>query len=407
MKKNLIVLLTLLISICTAAQINFEPGYIINNYGVKINCLIKNVAWKNSPVSLDYKKEDSSETITSKIEDISAFSVAGYNFERFVVQLDRSTNDYERMSVSKKPEFRKETVYLKKLVGGSATLYKYEDGNLIRFFTRKGTSNPEQLIYKSYRDGAQVGYNNSYKGQLYNIMKDKITDNDKYKYADYDEKSLVKLFLDYNGASDEEIKKYNDGQTNSSFNIKITPGINFSSTSNSKKDAQGTFELQSKPVFRIGIEAEWVLSFNKNKWSLFIEPNFQSYDDSDSKTYGEGLSEISNDWAVSYKYIDVPLGIRHYMFLNQKAKLFINVAYLYSFVMGDSGSNFKYGSSFSSYELKATAANSSGFLAGAGFSYKNLSIEARYNFKREIFPNYGDWSSKYKSFGIILGYKIF
>lgn len=406
MKNQFLLLLAVFCTFTGFAQINYEPGYIINNQGVKTECLIRNVAWKNSPVTFDYKTTEGAQAITAKLADFTEFNVSGYTFERFTVNLDRSSGNYDHMSVTKEPEYLQETIYLRKLTQGDAVLYKYEDGNLVRFFYNKANELPVQLVYKPYRDGEKIGYNYTFKGQLYNLMKDKIADRDKYKFTNYDEKDLIRLFLKYNGTSDEEIKNNNIEQK-SVFNLKVTPGINLASSNNSKKDAEGSFDLKNKPQFRIGIEAEWVLAFNKNKWSLFIEPNYQKYQDSGSKTYGEGLSQIVNSWEVSYQHIDVPLGIRHYLFLNQNAKIFLNVAYQYTFVMGESGSTFNYKSAFSSYERKAKAANSTGILAGAGFGYKALSIEARFNFKREIFTNYGDWSSKYGSYGIILGYKIF
>ena len=406
MKNQFLLFLAVFCTFTGFAQINFEPGYIINNQGAKTECLIRNVAWKNSPLTFDYKPAEGAQAITANLSDFTEFNVSGYTFKRFTVNLDRSTGDYDRMSVTKEPEYLLETIYLRKLTQGDAVLYKYEDGNLIRFFYSKGNDVPVQLVYKPYRDGEKIGHNYSFKGQLYNLMKDKSTDRDKYKFLNYDEKDLTRLFLKYNGATEEEIKSNNSGEK-SVFHLKVTPGINFASSNNSKKDAEGSFDLKSKPQFRIGLEAEWVLGFNKNKWSLFIEPNYQKYEDSGSKSYGEGLSQIVNLWQVSYQYIDIPLGIRHYLFLNQNAKIFINVAYQYSFVMGESGSTFNYKSAFSSYERKAKASNSSGVLAGVGFSYKALSIEARYNFRREIFTNYGDWSSKYSSYGILLGYKIF
>ena len=55
MKTNLFLLIAILYQTASFAQINFEPGYIINNQGVKTECFIRNVAWKNSPVTFDYK----------------------------------------------------------------------------------------------------------------------------------------------------------------------------------------------------------------------------------------------------------------------------------------------------------------------------------------------------------------
>ena len=49
MKKQLLFLLTIILSFNCYSQISFEKGYYINNSYQKTNCLIKNIDWKNNP----------------------------------------------------------------------------------------------------------------------------------------------------------------------------------------------------------------------------------------------------------------------------------------------------------------------------------------------------------------------
>jgi len=53
--KKLFTFLLMLTACFTYSQINYEAGYFIDNNGKKTECLIKNVAWKNSPLNFEYK----------------------------------------------------------------------------------------------------------------------------------------------------------------------------------------------------------------------------------------------------------------------------------------------------------------------------------------------------------------
>lgn len=408
MKKALLLLTLAFTCISSFAQINFEPGYFINNDGIKTQCLIRNAGWESSPVSFDYKTAEGADTQTAALSTFTEFGVSGYIFKRFTVNIDRASSDYDNMSLKKDPDFKQETVLLRVLADGKASLYSYKDTNLVRYFYSKNGSQPEQFVYKPYRDGTTIGYNNSFKGQLYKLMSDAKLDTEVYKNTDYDTKDLTTLFLKYNGATAAEIKSYTTTEGKTSFNIKITPGVSFTSSDiNFMDDDDANYDLGTKPVFRIGAEAEWVMPFNRNKWSVFIDPNYSSYKDSAKSTVVSAGNESYNEWSISYQTLSVPLGVRHYIFLNNNAKIFINTAYQFNFVLNDSKAVFNYGNSFNHFTNIADAGNSANFIGGAGFSYKKYSIEFRYNFKREILVNYARWNGSSTSLGIILGYKLF
>ena len=72
----------------------------------------------------------------------------------------------------------------------------------------------------------------------------------------------------------------------------------------------------TKLGFSVGIEAEFILPFNNNKWALLIEPTYQYFNT--KKETPDLTSEIN------YSSIEIPIGVRHYMFINQKSKIFIN-----------------------------------------------------------------------------------
>lgn len=408
MKKSLLLLLAFVLATVTSyAQIQFENGYFISNDGTKSEVLIKNIDWKNNPKNFEYKATADAEAVSADASTVQEFSVGSFIFKRYMVRIDRATNDVDYMSNHQEPDFTTETLFLKVLATGDATLYSYEDGNLVRFFYSKGTGTPEQLVYKPYRNGTDILYNNSFRGQLYPLMSDKITDKDRYKSTKYDEKSLTKLFTEYNGNSAVQVKTTTTAGKR--FHLKVTPGVDFIKAELHQTENNGNrYEFDTKPSFRMGIEAEIVLPVNKGKWAIFAEPYYTSYKQSNRDVYTTGIgAQYTTTMDLSFNYIAVPLGIRHYLFFNNNSSLFINASYTYAFAIGNSKATFVYEGAYTTTKLTGEATNGACFSLGTGYRYKRYSTEVRYNTNRELLANSAEWKSSISSVSIIFGYKIF
>jgi len=400
MKKafTLLLLFTSFLSFC---QTTYQSGYFITNDGKRTECLIKNIGWKNSPSQFTYKASENAESSIATISDVSFFSVPGYEFRRFEVNVDISTGDVGRMSDSPEPEWVSKTVFLKAIVKGKATLYQYEDGNIVRFFvSTDGDASARQLEYKQYLSGGSVATNTKFRGQLYDVMKDRIADANRYKNLKYKSEALTKIFVEYNGADSKGSQNVTALEKRTMVNFKITPGVNFMSASAVRNDIPNPeLKFDPKPVFRIGAEIEVLLPFNNNKWALFADPNYYQYNNT---------SSVENyTWTIDVKCFDVPVGIRHYMYLNSKSKLFLDVAYVLSFTNSSKAVSYSYVSDFQTYSKAFKGAANPYFAAGAGFSYDRYSVEARFNIKRDILSNTEYADSGLSSVSLILGYKIF
>lgn len=134
------------------AQIKFDPGYIIDNNGVRSDVLIKNIQWRNSPEVITYKTSENAEPVTATIGDISEFGIGrAVKFRRYTVEIDRSSSVLSNLSTSRNPEFREEELMLKVLVDdGAANLYEYESRGLKRYFYQIEGGDVQQLVYKPY-----------------------------------------------------------------------------------------------------------------------------------------------------------------------------------------------------------------------------------------------------------------
>jgi len=399
----------LLLFMCAASfsQIKFEPGYFIDNNGSKASCLIRNLAWKNNPASFEYKTDESSATATGTISNIREFSVSGYTFRRHIVDIDRSSASLQSMDINKEPKFLKETLFLKVLVEGKATLFSYEDGNLIRFFfTDENSVVPQQLVHKQYLVDGAVAQNNQFRVQLFNSMKSILSKVDRFKNVDYTEEDLVKIFTEYGGVEGKESTNFTTDQNRSTFHLKVTGGVNFTQLKIFYYDGTENVTLQEeKPVVAPGLEAEVVLPFNNRKWSLFVNPSYQQFNSLSSVATSN--ANINNEWKIEYKFIDMPIGVRHYMFLTNKAKLFIDAAFVLGINLGNSRAEYKYFRHGTYFVQAAEISQTSNFAFGAGFSYTRFSAAARLNLNRSVLSNYALWDSEYTSVGVILAYRIF
>lgn len=386
-------LIFLFITAACFSQINYEPGYFINNNGARTECLIKNIAWKDNPTGFNYRQSEGGEVKTATISEVKEFDVNGYKFKRFNVKIERSSNLASKMDTKRDIDWKDETLYLKVMVEGKAALYQYEGDGVVKYFYSTGDhTTAEQLLYKEFVVDTRINEINQFRQQLYNLMKAEIPSAGRFKKLAYTKEHLVDIFNEYNEANGSRVNDYTEKQNKSSLHLKITPGISFASLETSNDlISQARHTFGNKTTFRAGIEIEYIMPFNNRKWSFFIDPNYQVYKNESVKD--------DTKMAVEYSYIQVPVGVRHYFFLNDDSRIFLNAMAAF---------NFNLGNSFITYNNREPLeiTKNTNYAIGAGFAFGNLSLEARYNFTNGILKNYTRWTADYSSYNIILGYRF-
>ncbi|MCU4174674.1 hypothetical protein [Carboxylicivirga sp. N1Y90] len=404
MKKLNLLFLFAFTFLIAHSQISFEKGFFINNENDKIECLIKNLDWKNNPTNFEYKTSLDGNAQEIDINAVREFGV--YDVSRYIrstVEIDQSSNDINSFSDVRKPVFKEETVFLKVLIEGKANLYFYENNKgLKRFFYKLDNSTIEPLVYKQYFNSEhRIRENNAYKQQLVNHLSHPSLTSVKAKNIRYNKKDLVAVFVDYNKYNGQEIANFETKKKKELFNLNIRPGINFSSLSIKNDEAPTrNADFGSATNFRFGLEAEFILPYNKNKWAIILEPTYQYFKSDKVETAYQYSSYTTQYAKVDYKSIEVPIGLRYYFFLNETSKIFINGAIVIDFSL-NSKVNFASGS-----ELEIKTLDNYAF--GAGYVFKNkYSFELRGHTKRDLFRDYLLWISDYKTFSVIFGYTIF
>lgn len=403
MKKTFLILFFLIFIIKIYSQNQFEKGYFIDINNSKTTCFIKNLDWNKNPNKFEYKKSETSELNTATIENIKEFGFNNTKYKRFTVDVDKSSTFIIQYSYSNRPEFKSETVFLKLLVKGNANLYRYSGENNMLFYYSIDDVNAIQLIYKKYKSTeTEIKTNESYKQQLWNDLKcDRIT-LEQINKLKYFENELVNFFQKFNTCENPE-NEYKEKEKKDLFNLTIKSGINFTKF-NINRDGitnPSNIEVNFGNVlgFRIGVETEFILPFNNNKWSIFLEPIYNQFNDT-----GERLNYENGMVDIIYKTLEVPIGIKHYFYLNQESKIFINTSYVLIFDL-NSKVDFEYEYS---RDLEFTKRKTN-IAFGVGYCFKDkYSLEMTYFLnKNKNFYNSSEYHYQIQNTSLIFGYTIF
>lgn len=332
MKNQLLSLFFLFIAMNTFAQAKFENGYFTDSENNKTECLIKNPDWRGIPKQIEYKISEASAVMVLNFDQMNSFQI--YNtphyYQKHVSLIDRKRD-------KKDFEPTKQTAVFKVLVEGNASLFTNSDGI---FFFQKQNGPINQLVYKSYIEEKFVKENNLYRNQLFDSLKcaNNAASVRKIKYR---EDALVGFFKAYNTCQQSDFKTFEKNNTKTQFNFNIIGGAHLSSLdfssyvnyfSSPGGGASGTkhYVLKSDGIlnFSLGFEAEMLLPFRKNNWSLYFAPSYRNI----KQDYFEELLKPTEtsyrnlSVTAKYSFLDLPIGVRNYIYLNDKNKFFLDAA---------------------------------------------------------------------------------
>lgn len=420
MKKLYILLLLIIFSTNTFAQIKFAKGYFINNDDERVECKIKNRDWKNNPTEIEYQLTENGEKKLASIQSVKEFGIDDVSkYIRAKVSVDKSKNKIGELSHQKDPIYKDEIVFLKVLIEGKATLYYYEESNIHKFYYTLDQGNITPLVYKKYLYSKETAPNTIAQGDAMDAKKSGIATNETYKIQlkkdlqcaamddksteslSYQKRELISYFSEFNNCTNEKFTNFDSKGRKKNFHINIRPGINISSYSmeNQTIDARNAY-FETQTSLRIGLEAEFILPFNNNKWAIFVEPTYQSFKGEYVSDYTTPNGTYILPVIIKYNSIEIPLGVRHYFYLNEQSKLFVDVAFVADFAF-NSTIDLAY------YPDLEIGSNGNGAI-GVGFKYNNkYSIQARYQTPRELLGKYPNYTSNYKTVSLIFGYTIF
>ncbi len=327
-------LVFLLVSFCCFSQVEFELGYIVDNAGNRTKCYIENKDWKNNPVKFNYKISEQGEVLLGTLSNVSEFGISDIlRFQRKKVEIEQSSDLTSELSTKRAPEFKKQLVFLRTLVEGKASLYLFENGTLRNFLYKKNQDSITPLIYKRYRIEGSVGANLQFQQQLYSNLSCNGNTGPKVQKLAYKESDLVRFFASFNSCAGVEQKHYQKQSSKAMLNLSIRIGAQLSNfevnrnmlfLSGVSRPVDLDFGNNFSP--RFGLELEVVLPYNKNKWALFADPFYQKYASEVDFVQVINMNNINSNAMINYTAVELPLGIRHYFFLNDNSQIFLNAS---------------------------------------------------------------------------------
>lgn len=397
MKRFILTSLFLLIVLVSFGQIRFVKGYFIDENNNRTECLIRNEDWANNPKEFKYKLEDSENVLKGRLDSVKEFSLYGFSkYIKVKVKIDRSSNDINTLTSDSNPDWSEEQLFLKILVEGKASLYIYNESNFTRFFYSVGDT-LSQLICKKYMlDKFVIRQNEYFKQQLLSDVKINDSSPDITQNLNYTKSDLEKYFVKFNDENGYTNSKFLHNYISSDkihrniFNLKISSGLNSASMSIfTNLEEINEMNFKNNITYFGGVEAEFILPFHMNKWSIVIEPTFQYY----NSKKDEYVSSSAN-----MKSVEFPVGIRYYSYLNDRTKLFINGFFISNFSV-----NFNSTVVYNHSNFILNPRNS--YAVGGGVEFKRVSAELRYYTRRE-FSDYQNFSIGYNRISFIFGYKL-
>ncbi|MEM1003351.1 MAG: outer membrane beta-barrel protein, partial [Bacteroidota bacterium] len=312
------------------------------------------------------------------------------------------------------PVFKIEQLFLRVLVEGDANLYAYKDTNLQRYFYSKEASEIKQLIYKMYKtvdnsvdsNKKRIAYNKKYKQQVRQELNCSPIKSSSIKKLTYQEASLFKYFVAYNECSGAPTKTYGDRQERGQFLLNIRPRINSSSLA-VRAVGTNTFNTNfaRETGFGLGIEGEFILPFNNQKWSLLIEPTYRKFAQEKIRTSNQ-VSGGTLQSTVTYNSVELPVGLRRYFFLGKRSTIFANISFYLADSPGTSSVDFRRSDQSIIHSLEVDVRNNLAFGLGYKFDRK-FGLEVRFDTDREILMKWQSWRSSYQKVAVILSYTPF
>ncbi len=393
--------LLILFSIQGNTQVLFEKGYFIDNQGETHNCFIQNKDWKNNPTKFRYKVSQLGRTNETNIHEVQEFGINDQSkYVRDTALIDISSNKTSELSYVQSPEYVEKVVFLKVLVEGQSNLYEFSEGNIKLFFFRD-KNNIEPLIYKKYRSYDNIRENKTYKQQLLNNLQcDQITFADIENIA-YVESDLTRIFKQYSNCHETPVLELARPEKREFIHLYIRPRLNISSLDLWYAGNElETFQFNYEPTFGLGMDMEYYLPYNKNKWAILLESTYQYYV-SETGINPEHPQAGRVTATVRYHSFELPISLRYYLYFGNNWSFLIDGSFVLDVSAGTSSVDFNPGS-----RLVINSKPNLGL--GIGFNYNKMySMEFRYLHDRDLMNTYITQRSAYRTFSLILGYSLF
>ncbi|MEL7160923.1 MAG: hypothetical protein AAFN92_09195 [Bacteroidota bacterium] len=301
---------------CLRSQSAFLPGYYVDGAGVRHSVELRLNPNQDNPTLLTVRDSQTGTKRELSRDAVTTFGLAdgSLRYERFVVDIDRSSTQASDVSTSVKPVFVKDTVFLRVLVTGPAILYYWREGNYEQFFYRTDRERPEPLIFRRYRDAAgRVRTDLGFRQQLGEAficpgLPDPAT-------VAYRKDELIDYLVAYGACKEQSAKVYVPPKRRHPIRFGVRFGLE-RLRGNRQFGISGLFDETFAPEIapRFGIFAERLLPALNERFSVGAGVEYRTQSISSSTN---GISHT-----LDYASLVYPFSLRAYFPMGQRVKVY-------------------------------------------------------------------------------------
>lgn len=361
------------------AQDSSKHDYIINLNGNKVTGNIKYNVYKTNPKEIRFSSEAGSNEVLYHPVEISGFfsSTTQEYYISQTVDIDLSSNNIDQLRFSGNHDTTAtETLFLKVVVSGKASLYFFTDStSKPHFFIQIGSGPIKELnVYyhlQKQEDGERFLVQEAYKTQLLNDLGDCQGIEKKINSSDYSENNLADVF-DYYNACHGNPSVYSQKKPFSK--LFIHPGIILGYASNFIAPNTKNYTLvEPTRQFMIGVSLEFPIKKLKNLVSLYGDVHY--------KNYNTGFDAEDHSGLINMNFIDLTYMLKLRIPVSNNIRIYAEGGLSSDILNVDFGADQPDGPQVS-YNTEVQ------FVSGLGICLMNhFSLEARYAFGHQNSTN--------------------
>ena len=393
-------------------QKNFQPARVTTLAGDTLRGFIDYKGWDKNPHSIVFKPDLQAPSQTFRPLDIKGFRVSGEQYVGSAVMVDTSPTNLDALTVSPTPVLRTDTTFLRAVVTGSRSLYRYKvDGREYLYTEQQGKF--DLLIFKRYKPSSMytiVRTNNTYQEQLAKYLADCPAMETKSKLLLYTINNIQRLFEAYYACTSQPAvfrrKK-----------VAYQAGVLLGTT-------RTTLQFESAYAYLIpslntlttygptgGLYFYIPLPGNLGHFCITNDLIYTSFSSSSTRTdtfSPNNYSITSSNLSISYLKLNTQLRFTRPI---GPGALFMNAGISNGIAVRHQNNHtvdyhFYSTQQITSGEIFPMEAYEPGFVAGIGGSLKRLSAEARYE-RSSGFLNLANISSRFQRYSLMLGFRLY
>ncbi|KGO87562.1 hypothetical protein Q765_05335 [Flavobacterium rivuli WB 3.3-2 = DSM 21788] len=374
---------------CIVSSAQDVKGYYVLNAKTRVEGYFKNTDFTDIS-TLEFKSSLFSDYKTIDIAQLTEYGMGNnFKFKKLTIKYDKSDIYDDRLSTVKDPEWVEVTAFLNIIAEGSAVLYSYVSPHGTKFFySTRENENPQQFIYKKYKEDGQIAVNNNFRQQLFSNLNCGNLSISSFYDIEYTKNSLTSYIEKYNSCKGSKTALYsNNYHQKSNFKLTIFAGVY--NTSFGIKNANPKIKNNSSVTYSLGAEA--AVTVASGRADIFGRLEYENVSADASGTAYQGYNTLTHVYKINTGLVNLHLGPRYNLLINDNNKLFVDAAIVFNFPLKKSinrdsytltGTQYTYGGHDATYNLSTAISGN----IGIGYVFGNkFGVDLRYKTNRNMF----------------------